>query len=98
MICHLQVFSCIMLSKQISVNIVNGFLQGMQCIIVNKNVVRDKSVVVFIFELTVCALTTLRNLPPKALTAGHMHWEKWEKSRTSLSDIQILFLLKECEG
>lgn len=83
MICHLQVFSCITLSKQINVNIVNGFLQGMQCIIVNKNVVRDKSVVVLVFEVIICTLTMLRNLPSKGLTAGDIHWENWEKSRTS---------------
>lgn len=82
MTCQLQDFSCIILSKQISVNVVNGFLEGIQCIIVNKNVVRDKSAVVLVFEVTICALTMLRNLPSKGLTARDIHWENWEKSRT----------------
>lgn len=98
MICYLQVFSCIMLSNQISVNIVNYFLQGMQCIIVNENVVRDKSVVVLFCELTICSLMMLRNLSSKGLTAGDIRWDNWQKSRTSWCDFHVLFLLKEYEG
>jgi len=69
--------------EQINVNIVNGFPGGMQCIIMNKNVVRDKSVVLLVFELTICALTVLRDLPSKGLTARGIHWENWGKSGTS---------------
>lgn len=66
----------------------------MRCI-VNKNVVRDKSVVVLVFELT---LIMLRNLLSKGLTAGDIHWENWQKSRTSWCDFQVLFLFQEYEG